>query len=171
MKTSLRVPVRIRSTMLGAMAALAVCTSANAFTKSIGDLSTAPSPGSAIFLGLSTIDDTLLFSLSSPSLASFTITPQTLDLGYVIPGATGVSFSLYKGLDLLAGPGTSFAGLSLGAGTDYSFKVTGPTSGLYSVNWYLSPVPEPESYALALAGMGIVVSLMRRRRESDEQKG
>ncbi|MGH6645614.1 PEP-CTERM sorting domain-containing protein [Aquabacterium sp.] len=167
MKTSFQVPVRIRSTVVGAIAALAVCSSANAFTKSIGDLSVAPSPGSAIFLGLASIDDTILFSLSSSSLASFTITPQSLDLGFVIPGATGVSFSLYKGIDLLAGPGTSFAGLSLDAGTDYSFKVTGPTSGLYSVNWYVSPVPEPESYALALAGMGAVISLMRRRRDTD----
>ena len=153
--------------MLGAMAALAVCSSAQAFTKSIGDLSAMPSPGSAIYLGLASIDDTLLFSLSSPSLASFTIQPQTLDLGFIIPGATGVSFSLYKGADLLAGPGTSFSGLSLSAGSDYSFKIKGTTSGLYSVNWYLSPVPEPESYALALAGVGAVISLMRRRRESD----
>ena len=167
MKTSFKVPVPIRSTVVGAMAALAVCSSAHAFTAVLGDLSTKPSPGSAIFLGLYSFDDTLEFSLSSPSFASFTVQPQELNLGFIIPGATGVTFSLYKGLDLLAGPGTSFAGLSLAAGSDYSFKVAGTTSGLYSVNWYLSPVPEPESYALALAGLGAVGTLMRRRRNSD----
>ncbi len=170
MKTSFKVPVRIRSTVVGAMAALAVCSSAQAFTTSIGDLQTQVSPGSAMFLGQFSFNDTIGFSLSAPTLAAFAVQGQTLNLGYVIPAAGALSLSIYKGATLLAGPGISFSGLSLVAGTDYSFQVAGTGSGLYSVNWYLSPVPEPESLALALAGLGAVGTLMRRRRDGDSNR-
>ncbi len=164
MTTSLKVPVRIRSTVVGAMAALAVCSSAHAFTTSIGDLQTQVSPGSAMFLGQFSFNDTIGFSLSAPTMAAFAVQGQTLNLGYIIPAAGSLSLSIYKGATLLAGPGVSFSGLSLMAGDDYSFQVAGSGSGLYSVNWYLSPVPEPQSYALALAGLGAIGMLMRRRR-------
>ena len=169
MKTSFKVPVRIRSTVLGAMTALAVCAPAHAFTTSIGDLQTYVSPGSAFFLGQFSFNDTIGFTLSAPTMAAFAVQGQVLNLGYIIPAATSLSMSIYKGTTLLAGPGVSFAGLSLAAGTDYSFQVAGTGSGLYSVNWYLSPVPEPESLALALAGLGAVGTLMRRRRDSDNR--
>ncbi|MDE2078133.1 MAG: PEP-CTERM sorting domain-containing protein, partial [Burkholderiales bacterium] len=52
--------------------------------------------------------------------------------------------------------------LHLAAGSDYSFEVMGKP-GLYHVTWCLSPVPEPETLALALAGAAMVVGTARRR--------
>lgn len=109
--------------------------------------------------------DTLSFSLTAPVEGSFTIKGQ----GLVIPGfltlmpATDLTFALYKGDVDLTGFGTSFSGLSLLAGDDYSFKVAGKSGG-YHVTWCLTPaVPEPESLALALAGVAIVGATARRR--------
>jgi hypothetical protein len=142
-----------------------MCT-AQAFNGAIGDLASFPNPGSSLNLGLFPSVDTLTFSLSAPTIAAFAIQSQALNLGFVIPGATGLTLAVYKGGSLLTGPGTSFSGMNLVAGTDYSFKVTGTTTGLYTVNWALSPVPEPQVYALVFAGLGAVGTLMRRRREA-----
>ncbi len=108
--------------------------------------------------------DTLTFSLTAPVEGSFTIMGQ----GLVIPGfltlmpATDLTFALYKGGVDLTGFGTSFSGLNLLAGDDYSFVVAGKSGG-YHVTWSLSAVPEPESIALALAGVAIVGATARRR--------
>jgi hypothetical protein len=53
-------------------------------------------------------------------------------------------------------------------GSSYSFRVTGNASGAvggtYAFLASAAPVPEPESYALMLAGLGVVGSIVRRRR-------
>ncbi len=108
--------------------------------------------------------DTLTFSLATPMEGSFTVKGQ----GLVIPGffslapATDLSFAIYKGGTALTAWGTAFNGLDLAAGTDYSFVVKGKSGG-YLVTWSLSPVPEPESIALALAGVAVVGATARRR--------
>jgi hypothetical protein len=70
------------------------------------------------------------------------------------------------------------AGYTLTAGTTYTLKITGVTKaappgvfGLVSVssaNGTVSPVPEPESYAMLLAGLGLVGTIARRRMKSKE---
>ena len=77
--------------------------------------------------------------------------------------ATALTFAIYKGGADLTGWGTSFSGLDLLAGSDYSFKVKG-LSGGYKVTWALAPaVPEPETLALALAGVAAGIVLVNRR--------
>lgn len=53
-------------------------------------------------------------------------------------------------------------------GSAYSFRVTGDAlgsaGGTYAFLASAAPVPEPESYALMLAGLGVVGSIVRRRR-------
>ena len=112
-----------------------------------------------------TFDDSLSFSLAAPVEGDFVLKGQ----GLVIPGffslspASGLTFAIYKGGADLTGWGTSFSGLDLLAGSDYSFKVKG-LSGGYKVTWALAPaVPEPESLALALAGLAVMGVTVRRR--------
>src|SRR5690606_22641958 len=104
---------------------------------------------------LTTFLDTLDFSLATDSIASFSTTGQ----GFSIPGlltlsgSPDVSFAIYKGGEALTDWGTSFTGLSLSAGSDYAFLVKGGTGG-YTVTWSVTPVPEPGTMALVLAGVG-----------------
>ncbi len=154
--------LRLKAMVTGVMLSMSMG-AAQAVSGAIGDLGSLPNPGSKTTLGLGWFTDIMTFSLTAPALASFTVQSQPLDLGvFVIPGASGLQFSLYQGMSMLAGPGTSLTGLSLGAGADYSFKITG-TTGVYSVNWAVSPVPEPQAWALALAGLGVMGGLVRRR--------
>jgi hypothetical protein len=59
----------------------------------------------------------------------------------------------------------NFTGLAAG---DYFYRVTGnvdgPFGGSYLLSSHLTPVPEPKSYALLMAGLGVVALLARRRR-------
>ena len=56
----------------------------------------------------------------------------------------------------------------LTAGSSYSFRVTGnafgSAGGTYAFLASAAPVPEPAAIALMLAGMGVVGSIVRRRR-------
>lgn len=116
-------------------------------------------------LGKPTFLDTLTFSLNSPMDGSFVVKGRGFSLPglpVVIPAAKDLSFAMFKGGINLTGFGASFSGLHLAAGSDYSFEVMGK-SGLYHVTWCLSPVPEPETLALALAGAAMVVGTARRR--------
>lgn len=103
------------------------------------------------------------------------------------PGISIVGFDLYNLLDLslvtpIAGKNSSsnpsgstktFTYLNLSAG-DYALKVS--TSGLSNTlrvissanvtEYSTSPVPEPETLALALGGVGVAGTLLRRRRSA-----
>jgi hypothetical protein len=53
---------------------------------------------------------------------------------------------------------------------DYYYLITGNATGsqggFYSITSAVTPVPEPETYAMLLAGLGVVGSLYRRRKSS-----
>jgi len=59
------------------------------------------------------------------------------------------------------------AGLTAGS---YYYAITGNATGsqggFYSITSTVTPVPEPETYAMLLAGLGVVGSLYRRRKSS-----
>lgn len=92
----------------------------------------------------------------------------------------GTTFGLYLGNDLIQGltsfdalPGNvySFEFLNLAAG-DYSlrFNVNGnPANRAYSFTstiTSITPVPEPESYAMMFAGLALVGAVAKRRKQA-----
>ena len=120
--------------------------------------------------------DTLTFTLGEPSLANGSVTS-------VVSGNQDVDFTSIS----LSGPGGVFAflpllgepvevwalqgsGAALGAGT-YTLTLAGDNSaGIASYGGNLavmpiSPVPEPTSFALMLAGASVALFLARRRRD------
>lgn len=157
------------------LAAACLALSASAAQAYDGDLgSLTPHLSSTFQIGSdypsTTFTDTLDFSLGESVLASFAVKGQ----GFVIPsfltlaGASDLSLSVYKGEALLAS-GVSLSGLSLAAGTDYSFAVSGKQGG-YTVTWSLTPIPEPATLALVLSGLLVAGTLMRRRAPGARQR-
>lgn len=58
----------------------------------------------------------------------------------------------------------------LSAGPTYWFRISGTTVGAdYSLN--LAPVPEPETYAMLLAGLGLMGFIARRRKSTNTTSG
>lgn len=120
------------------------------------------------------IFDTFSFSLGS----SASVSSGVLSFGTIVGGA----YSLYStGGDGLIGGGDdvgigawTFSGapathtVSLGAGS-YYYSVLGGASGTasYALASATTPVPEPETYALLAAGLGIIGFVSSRRRRDD----
>ena len=118
----------------------------------------------------------------------FTFTPTadnkaTLVVSGLVPQFSSLSFELLSGPTVIGSvnAGSLIAGFndfknnsySLSAGTGYTLKITGKTRshppggyGLVSITAIkgtVSPVPEPESYAMFLAGLGLMGAIVRRR--------
>jgi hypothetical protein len=168
-RITMAVHVNRWSALKPVVAGVLACASWGAAQATSHDLSTLAPLDSTFEVGIGfpapTFLDTLSFSLAAPVEGSFVLKGQ----GLVIPGffslmpATDLTFAIYKGGADLTGWGTSFSGLDLLAGSDYSFKVKG-LSGGYKLTWALAPaVPEPETLALALAGVAVIGATTRRR--------
>lgn len=119
--------------------------------------------------------DTGLFALSSLDAGGWLGVPSPSNTAQLsitghLPGGGQVSFSgpaSPPGLstttfDQLTAP-LSFTGL-----TSLTLTMTGYSSSAYAAidNLVLTPVPEPETYALFLAGLGLIGVVARRRRAS-----
>lgn len=139
--------------------------SAQAFTDTWSDLSQAYDNSVSYGRNGLSFTDTVNFTLTGLSDVSVTV------------GSTGLSnavFSLYMGGSLLES--TDITGktvvvapyTSLAAGA-YSFVVSGTVNskpGVYNLNASVAAVPEPETYALMLAGLGAVGFMARRRKSA-----
>jgi hypothetical protein len=115
-------------------------------------------PGDRFFLGLYP-GDTSPVDPSNP-------TPAGL-LGYALPGTPQIGADLLPVLAASDDPGfpplpTHFSG-GLGAGAYTVWLVDGDSPVHYDLDLVVAPAPEPASWALMIAGLGLVGGALRRR--------
>jgi hypothetical protein len=115
-------------------------------------------------------NDTLTFNLDSLSnltagvgLFSFNLTKNNIsDLAMALFDQSGTSIAVSQG-------GEEFTINNLHAGSYYatvSGNAIGKSGGVYGVTFAVSPVPEAETYAMLLAGLGVISLIGRRRRQN-----
>ncbi len=144
----------------------------------LGDLSgLAVSIGNSLPAG-TVFGDTFAFDLAAPVAFAGTAVALELDLP-LTPGTefhiADFGIALYDAAnqliaqDVASAPDDYTLGLSayLPAATGYRFVVSGNASGLlggsYGGALAAAPVPEPETWAMLLAGLGVTVWAVRRR--------
>ena len=161
-----------------AAASALVLASSGSFAASLGSIDLSSGSG---FFGNTPVAgvfvDTLTFTVTTSSTFNASITTAvngTQDVDFtsivVTPGALSFVSLLGDPVEVWATPAAGF-GLTPGV---YTLTLSGTNSasmGSYGGNLALTPsgpttpVPEPESYALLLAGLGMVALLRRRRRD------
>jgi hypothetical protein len=119
--------------------------------------------------------DTIDFTIPSGSLGT-SVNPLTVTLGKVnVFNITGLTYSVFSGT---AGSGGALWGTFLGNNTSYDIPISlggayhmvvsgvadGTQGGNYGVAM-VSGVPEPETYAMMLGGMGVLGFVARHRKK------
>jgi len=160
----MKMPVAFKSLL--AVTALTAACAANASTYAL------PQGAPGLFqVSSNTFEDSFTFNVTSLSSLVGGVGSRDLDFGFVTVQALNFSELSLTGPGLnvsYTGNAATFSATSLGVGS-YTLTVKGAApsgGGLYSLYGNLAPVPEPESYAMFLAGLGIVGAVARRRRKS-----
>lgn len=124
--------------------------------------------------------DIWTFNLGTTSIVAASITNVAISFGNFSFGEIANFSALLNGTPLLLGGssqttnGVTVATQVLAGSTTlpagfYQLKVSGTTVGgqaSYGGNIVATPVPEPETYAMLLAGLGVVGFLARRRQSA-----
>jgi len=147
---------------------------AQAATYNLGDITaTGVQQNSASFANGASFSDTWNFTLSSYSDVSVLISAnfsrpefafsnfQATVSGGNLPGAVPLNLTTGNSFQILEGAGDAIAG-------NYSITVSGVSNrnnSLYTFGIDVTPVPEPSSYALLMAGLGVVGFMARRSRK------
>lgn len=137
--------------------------------------------------------DALIFGLPANGGSSYGVIDAPLDLSAVVPGLKFNSIFTFvsvmgPGVDgtLLTGDDVMLAGGVIAPTTTFSFDLgansggaayllvggvtpTGSVGSLYSGSITVTAVPEPESYAMLLAGLGVMGAIAVRRNKSKKR--
>ena len=176
---SIAVAAALALASLGASAAAVVCSNSTATTGNSGYIScqgptagniapgqtsTATFSGYGMFNLVGKSDDASYgpFSANPGTGTSGTLSFDTPQTGFFVLGIKGgPDYSLYLFNGGTAGISSlSFDTLGIVDGNGY------PGPGLSHLALFAQPVPEPQTYALMLAGLGVIGSIVRRRRRS-----
>ena len=116
-------------------------------------------PGDRFFLGLYP-GNTSPVDPSNPSPAGL--------LGYALPGTSAIGTDVLPALAASNDPGfpplpTHFSG-SLGAGQYTVWVVDGDSPVHYDIDLAVAAAPEPATWVLMIAGIGLTGAMLRRRR-------
>jgi opacity protein-like surface antigen len=123
---------------------------------------------------IGTFTDTINFSITAGDLASAANPLNVMLSGQNVSNIDNLQYTLWSGSTSLFtydGNNTTNFSMDLPAG-DYVIKVTGNANGshggTYGFAMQLAPIPEPETYAMLLAGLGLVGFAARRRSENEK---
>ena len=155
----------------------AVHTATYTNTYTIGPLSTTPYVNTGTVAGL--FSDRYNFSILAPSTTAGSAVTLNLNLGNFGFHITGLSLDLYSaggtlfGSDTVTGAGDTAVNVNAILATgNYFFREMGTGDGnttgqgLYAFTAVAAPVPEMDTYALMLAGLGLVGFAVSRRHTS-----
>ena len=155
--------------------------SASALEVLIGDVIAGSSFAQVIQKGIGEFSDKWTFTIVSPTFAGGSVS----NLAISVPGfgslynIGGLSAQLYTGGNLLIdnlddNPGST-VDIKVGSGLfppgNYYFNISGTGNGQFGGQYVfsvttLAPIPEPESYAMLLAGLGVMGAIAMRRNKS-----
>ena len=176
--------MRTKKFLAAAIVATASMVNAYAATYDLGLISVSGpgyQTGYSKSVGAGTFSDTYNFSLSEP-LRIDSLISGWAGILEISGSMTGSTFSIGAGDTV---DHRVQVGVGSGLFTSYSLTVTGigapatfgsnawatwsilPGGGTYGVSFYGTPVtavPEPESFAMLLAGLGVIGTLVRRRK-------
>lgn len=163
---------------LAAVAVLALGTSSAYATDIVFDFGAVPSaPDIAYNLfdhpDVGVFTDTATFSIGAGDLSSSANPLNVMLGGENVSNIDGLEYTIWSGataMGTFAGNNTTWT-QSLAAG-DYVVKITGnangSSGGSYGLAMSLVPIPEPETYAMLLAGLGLIGFAARRRSTNEK---
>ncbi|MDO9599628.1 MAG: FxDxF family PEP-CTERM protein [Azoarcus sp.] len=171
--------MKLKKSVLALALSLGFVANASALdsTFNVGTISAPTYFSDVIQKGIGAFNDTWNFTIATPTYSGGSVSNLAItipDLGNLF-NIADLSVQLFTSTNLLISNLDSNEGstsqIKVGSGTflpgSYYFNISGNANGLSGGQYVFAvttlPVPEPETYAMLLAGLGLVTVMARRR--------